>query len=76
VVSQLPSSLSEVTAESDSLYRLMSGIKQLHVTGYLKSVDTRRLAADLLQFVFQVRHLTLDFTSQRPLKVVSHCDEI
>ena len=55
VVSQLPTSLSEVSIESSSLPRLMSGIKQLHVTGYLTSLDTRRqLAADLLHFVFQV----------------------
>ena len=55
VVSQLPTSLSEVSVESSSLPRLMSGVKQLHVTGYLTSLDTRRqLATDLLHFVFQV----------------------
>jgi len=54
VLSQLPSSLTAVTAESDSLRRLMSGIKQLHVSGYMTSVDTRCLATNLLQFVFQV----------------------
>ena len=54
VRSQLPTSLSDVVAESDSLCHLMSGIKQLHVCGLLKYVDTHQLAADLLQFVFQV----------------------
>ena len=51
VLSQLPASLSDVTVESDSLSRLMSGIKQL---GYLTSVNTRDIAAKLRQFVFQV----------------------
>jgi len=51
---QLPTSLSDVTAESEGLCRLMSGIKQLYLSGYLTSVDTRCLAQKLLQFVFQV----------------------
>ena len=54
VLSRLPTSLSELTAESAGLSHLMSGIKQLHVSAHLTSTDTRRLAADLLQFVFQV----------------------
>jgi len=56
-VSQLPSSLGELRAETGtSLRRLMSGIKQLHAAGrYLTSVDLgRRLAEALRQFVFEV----------------------
>ena len=54
MLSQLPASLSDVTVESDSLSRLMSGFKQLHCAGYLTSVNTRDIAAKLCQFVFQV----------------------
>ena len=54
MLSQLPTSLSDVTVESDSLSRLMSGIKQLHCTGHLTSVNTHNIAAKLRQFVFQV----------------------
>jgi len=54
VLSQLPPSLSDLAAESSGLSHLLSGVKQLHISGHLTSVDTQRIASDLLQFVFQV----------------------
>ena len=65
MLSHLPTSLSEVSAESTSVYRLISGIKQLQVAGYLTSVDTRRMAANLLQFVFQVWQFATHFAIHR-----------
>ena len=66
MLSQLPTSLSDVTAEAAAhLTHLISGIKQLHVSGHLSSTDSCRvLANDLLQFVYQVhfRHVTNSVT--------------
>ena len=65
MLSHLPTSLSEVSAESTSVCRLISGIKQIQVAGYFTSIDTRHMAANLLQFVFQVWQFATHFAIHR-----------